>query len=365
MPEFRQELISGQWVIMATGRAKRPEAFARKGEYEVDHLELPGHVAKCPFCKGNEAMTPAEVLSLAKNGVSPAGKDWQVRVVPNKFPALVPGLKKTPNLETEGALYKEMNGYGVHEVLIETPEHNRHPGVLETEQMTLVVQSYLQRFRALAENRLLHYVQLFRNHGREAGASMEHPHSQLIAMPFVPVTVRQEIESAHRHYFTYRQCPYCFLLNEELRDGKRMVAENSTFCAFLPYAARYPFETWILPRRHQSSFLEITGDEMEGFSDILTLVLGRMARALDEPPYNYFLHCAPFRTTGLPHYHWHLELVPKLITVAGFEMGSGIFINVILPEEAALYLRKKGEAINEHTRKDFLYSGLAQPPAGR
>jgi UDPglucose--hexose-1-phosphate uridylyltransferase len=322
---------------------------------------------------------------------------WRVRVVPNKYPALEPqapppehpGEQQLHRKSFETHLRQDFNqqhlhqhphqyqsyrpaptetlfrarpGYGVHEVLIETPEHNRHPGALSQEQMELVVRSYSLRCSALADDPNLRFIQLFRNHGREAGASIEHPHSQLIALPFVPAQVRLELERAHAYYLEHEDCPYCRLLAEERRGGARLIAENEFCSAYMPYASRYPFETLIVPRRHQSSFLEASEAELSGLAAIMGDVLGRLARALDDPSYNYYLHGAPLRLRELPHYHWHLELVPKLTTTAGFEMGSGVFINVTLPEEAARFLREKGGIENEAWRKDLLCPGPAQSP---
>ncbi|MEW5785257.1 MAG: galactose-1-phosphate uridylyltransferase [Bacillota bacterium] len=394
MPEFRQDLISGDWVIIATGRAKRPETFACKGEAELDHAALPAHDELCPFCRGNEAMTPPEVLALgrAAGAAAPDTPGWQVRVVTNKFPALEPdedalagrdpsgretageapaaGSRAPDPFPAAGAaasaapapLYLNRPGFGLHEVLIETPAHNRHPGLLPLEQLELVIESYHRRYAALAADQRFRFIQLFRNHGREAGASIEHPHSQLIALPFVPALVRREMERAHRYYLEDEECLYCRLLDAERHGEERLVAENGSFTAYMPYASRFPFETWLLPRRHQSSFLEATAAERRDLAALLGAVLGRFARLLDDPPYNYYLHSAPLRSAGLPHFHWHLELVPKLTIAAGFEMGAGMYINVTLPEEAARFIREKGGTADESWQRDLFCPGPAQSP---
>ncbi len=366
LPEFRQDLISGRWVIIATDRARRPDTFACKGKNEIDYAALPAYEQSCPFCPGNEAMTPPGLLTLGCGGAAATGSaDWRVRVVPNKYPALEPRGDPSPALENGcEVLFQKMPGYGVHEVIIETPQHNRHPGSLAAEQVELVVEAYYRRSAALAGNRHLRFLQIFRNHGRQAGASIEHPHSQLVALPFVPALMQQELDRVHRYFLEHGDCPYCRLLDEERDYGKRMIAENESFSAYMPYASRCPFETWLLPRRHQSSFLEMEREERSAFADIFNRVLGRLARALADPPYNYYLHSAPVRTAALPHFHWHLEIAPKLTTAAGFEMGSGVFINVTLPEEAAAFIRDKGESDNESNEKDLFCDGFAQSPTG-
>lgn len=366
MPEFRQDLISGQWVIIATDRAKRPETFACKGAKEIDRAALPAYKKNCPLCPGNEVMTPPEVLVLtgaAGAHRAPGSAGWRVRVVRNKFPALEPEEKaegKPSAFPRPDEAYRAVPGYGIHEVIVETPEHNRHPAVWAPEQMALVTEAYYQRLAALEEFPRLRYIQLFRNHGPEAGASIEHPHSQLLALPFVPERAGRELERAHRYYLEHERCPYCLLLEQEGRLNKRIVAENELFTAFMPYASRFPFETWLMPRLHQASFLEQGRAERAAFAALLGEILSRLARALDDPPYNYYLHSAPVRSSELPHFHWHLELVPKLTTAAGFEMGSDVFINTTLPEEAAAFIRDKGRLNNESWKKDLLCNGSAQ-----
>ncbi len=359
MPEFRRDPISGRWVIIATGRAGRPgrpEGFTSIGD--ARRVVNSNRAGRCPFCPGNEAMTPPEVLALGRENHGPNMKGWAVRVVPNKFPAVELQQESRRSCRSQNAnIAQARPGYGVHEVLIETPAHHCHPGALGQSQMRLVVEAYLRRYSDLTRDESLHFIQIFRNHGREAGASIEHPHSQLIALPFIPIKVQQEIEGAHRYYLQYGNCPYCRILETELGSGRRLIATNEAFVAYIPFAARLPFETWIVPRRHQSSFGEMLSPETDCLAEILNRVLNLFIRALDNPPYHYYLHGAPPRAVGLPHYHWHLELIPKLTTVAGFEMGSGVFINTTLPEKAAQYLCEVGEKNIE--RPDLLRPGFA------
>lgn len=356
MPEFRQDLTTGQWVIIATDRAKRPETFAAKKE-EEPRLKPPSHKENCPFCMGNETTTPPEVMALGRDNGNPDTPGWRVRVVPNKFPAVKPERDPRPRHRKDEAIFRDMPAYGIHEVLVETPVHNRHPGALDQEQMKLVVESYYQRYLFMSRDRNLRYAQIFRNHGLEAGASIEHPHSQLIALPIVPPMVTQELQRSHDYYLTTEGCPYCHALAEELEFEGRLVADNTFFSAYVPYASRLPFEIWILPKQHQSSFSEIKELEKSDLASIMGTALGRVSTTLDDPPYNYYLHSAPLRAAGLPHYHWHIVIIPKLTTVAGFEMGSGVYINVSVPEQAAEFLRGEGGKANADGSKDLFCAG--------
>ncbi len=371
MPEFRLEPLSGRRVIMAAARAKRPETFAGPGPKaeQSNGRALPARLEGCPFCEGNEALTPPEVLALAGPGGAERAPDspgWRVRVVPNRYPALDPG--EHPEVELPRSffpgesLFQAAPGYGLHEVIIEAPEHNRHPAAFSPEQVLLVIEAYYRRLLDLEEMPQLRYVQLFRNHGRTAGASIEHPHSQLVALPFVPRRLLNELERAHRHYLQQGRCLCCRLLEQERHAKERIVAENEMFTAFMPFASRYPFETWLVPRRHRASFTASSSDERAAFASLLREVLGHFHRALSSPPYNYYLYSAPLRAGELPHFHWRLELVPKLATAGGFEAGTEIFINTTPPEEAAAFIRDRGRSY-ESWKKDLLCPGPAQSSA--
>lgn len=345
MPDYRRNPITGHWVIIATDRAKRPETFAASAtaeEPESLHQKVPEHVDNCPFCLGNESMTPPEIIAWREGDSpdthSPDAPGWEVRVVPNKFPAVAP--EGEPELSERGRLYQEMPGYGMHEVLVETPRHDHHPGDIPLEHMRKVIDAYYQRYHELAQNKKLKSVNIFRNHKKEAGASIEHPHTQLVALPFIPPGSSEELEGAHQFYLAEGECPYCAMLEAEIQSGERVIFANDDFVVFIPYAARLPFETWVVPRRHRSSFLQIEDHERESFARAMTEILGRMTTLLDDPPYNYYLHSAPLHIPALPYYHWHVEIFPKLTTVAGFEMGTRVYINVTIPEESAEYLQK-------------------------
>ncbi len=334
MPEIRKDIVSGNWVIIATERAKRPETFTRK----VTEKNVKKNGRNCPFCWGNEKMTPPEVLSIRQNNSGVDEPGWEVRVIPNKFPA----LEYTDEIETDkSGIFEFMTGGGVHEVIIETPHHELSPGELPVEQVKKIIDCYYERYHELEKDPNLAYIQIFRNHGREAGASIEHPHSQLIALPVLPPAVKREMDEARNYYFEQKECVYCKMLKEEFSKGERIIAHNEHFAAFIPYAAKLPFETWLLPRNHESSFSEMSEKERQGLAEILHTVLAKLWKQLNDPPYNYYLHSAPSRFNPLPDYHWHIEIIPKLTTAAGFELGAGMFINIANPEASAEFLRER------------------------
>ena len=338
MAEFRQDIITGRRVIVATDRARRPETFLPVGSENIRE-DLPDHVNNCPFCYGNEGMTPPEKVAWRADGPADS-PGWKVRVVPNKFPAVeIKGQPPSHSLAEE-RFFRQMPGYGEHEVIIENPLHNRHPGEIALDQMQNVLECYRHRYINLAENPFLRSVNIYRNHKKEAGASMEHPHSQVIALPFIPFDLREEIEGSHRFYLEKGRCAYCTMIEEDSDFSQHVICGNNEFVAIVPYAARLPFETWIIPRKHQPSFTDMGTGQLEQLSRIMTNVLRRLAVSLDDPPYNYYIHSAPILTESLPHYHWHLEIFPRLTIVAGFEMASGVYINETVPEESARYLRE-------------------------
>ena len=333
MPELRRDPITGEWVVIASERAKRPSDFASRsrGSDSTDDA------SRCPFCPGHEAMTPPEIIAFRHPGSQRNGPGWWVRVVPNKFPALaVEGELDKAGL----GMYDWMNGVGAHEVIIETPEHTRSLARLDSRQVEDVLWAYRARYLDLKKDPRLKYILIFRNHGRVAGASLAHPHSQLIATPMVPGTVAAEMAGAKR-YESYRErCVYCDIVNQERNEGSRVVVENESFLAFEPYASKYPFETWVVPKRHGPSFAAISAEEQASFARILGEALRRIHGVLDDPPYNFTIHTAPCDSDDRPDFHWHLEIFPRLTIAAGFEMGTGIYINVTPPEVAARYLRE-------------------------
>ena len=329
MPELRKDPVTGRWVIISTDRQKRPNDFslARAAILGREH---------CPFCPGHEAMTPREVLSYRQNGGAPNTPGWDVRVVPNKFPALQ--VEGTLDRDGDG-MFDRMSGIGAHEVIIETPDHDR-PLALQSEvEIQRVLRAARERMLDLKRDFRLKSIVVFKNHGAAAGATLEHPHSQLIALPIVPDFVREEIEGARRHFAVKERCVFCDIVHQERRDERRVIQENADAIAIAPYAPRFAFETWVLPKRHGARFEEAPRPVYESLARMIKTVLMRVNRVLEAPPYNLVIHSAPFSEETTDFYHWHVELMPKLTQTAGFESGTGFYINPTSPEEAADVLR--------------------------
>ena len=323
----------GTWVIVATDRARRPS------DYRVEHPQA-GAGPVCPFCPGNEERTPGEVYaSRPHDGPAARGNapGWSTRVFPNKFPALM--VEGDLDRTGEG-IYDRMNGVGAHEVVVETPEHGRQLHDLAESELVRVIEAWRARILDLKNDVRFRYVLVFKNHGAAAGVSLEHSHSQLIALPTVPKNVRDELEGADDHFRLKERCIYCDIVRQELAQRVRLVHDNPDFVAIAPWASRFPFETWILPRRHRTSFEDTPQAEMAALANAIRAVLRKMHRALDDPPYNFAVHTAPLRQADVSHYHWHVEIIPSLTRMAGFEMGTGFHINPTPPEEAARFLRE-------------------------
>jgi len=330
VPELRKDPVTSRWVIIATDRAKRPTDFVR------EKVTIHGS-GFCPFCPGNEAKTPPEIMAYRPDGSGRNQPGWTLRVVPNKFPAL--GIEGTLNRQGEG-LYDKMNGIGAHEVMIETTDHQLTLATMPIRRVEDVVWSYRDRILDLKKDRRFRYILIFKNHGAAAGASLEHTHSQLIALPVVPKRVREEVDFAREYYNYKERCLFCDIIRQEAEAGIRVVSENQGFVAVAPFAPRFPFEIWILPKVHQSAFEESQKYEFEQLARILKEMLMRLDKVLESPAYNYIIHTSPLTETNNDHYHWHLEIMPKLTKVAGFEWGTGMYINPTPPEEAARFLRE-------------------------
>jgi len=329
MPELRRDPIHGRWVIISTERGRRPSDFDTEERRSVGGF--------CPLCEGNEDKTPPEIIAFRENGTPPNGPGWTLRVVANKFPAL--RIEGELNREGEG-IYDKMNGLGAHEVVIETPRHHENLTTLPLKGVENVLLAYRERMIDLRRDRRLRYVLVFKNHGLAAGASLEHSHSQIIALPIVPKRVSEEIEGS-KNYFNYKdRCVFCDIIRQELQQRNRLIVENKAFLSVAPFASRFPFETWILPKTHYPSFEHMEHILYEQAAQILSDTLRRMDQVLNEPPYNYVIHTSSFPELDNDHYHWHIEIMPKLTNVAGFEWGTGFYINPTPPEEAAQYMRK-------------------------
>ena len=327
MPELRKDPISGRWVIISVERGKRPSDFGirvspKKGGF-------------CAFCKGNEHTTPPEIMAFRKNGTSPNTPGWTLRVVSNKFPA----LSIEGNLDRVGeGMFDKMNGVGAHEIIIECPDHNMTLSTMPLEFVENVLRAFYNRIGDLKKDSRIKYVLVFKNEGDDAGASLEHTHSQLIALPIIPHLVDEEIVLAKQYHSYKERCIFCDIIRQESEDKKRIISENDDFIAMAPFAPRSPFETMILPKRHESSFLPNSNANL--LARILQKTLKQIDTVLDLPPYNMMIHTSPFKDEENEYYHWHIEIIPKLTKIAGFEWGSGFYINPTPPEEAAKFMRE-------------------------
>jgi UDPglucose--hexose-1-phosphate uridylyltransferase len=329
MPELRKDPVTGRWVIISTGRRKRPNDFRIEKS-----TTLAGDY--CPFCPGREDMTPPEVLAFRTNGGAPNSPGWDLRVVPNKFPALQ--VEGTLDREGEG-LFDRMNGIGAHEVVIEHPDHTKTLAMMSELEVERMLWAFRERILDLKKDRRFRYILIFKNHGAAAGASLEHSHSQLIALPIVPDFVREELDGAKQHFAAKERCVFCDIIRQEIAAERRVIQEDADIVAISPYAPRFPFETWILPRRHGARFEDAPRQEYEGLARMIKSVLARMNRTLEHPSYNMIIHSSPFTEETSEYYHWHVELMPKLTRTAGFEWGTGFYINPTSPEEATEVLR--------------------------
>lgn len=327
MPELRQNLITREWVIIATERAKRPEEFKK----EKKKITLPEYDPNCPFCPGNEDKTPQEVFAIKKEG------KWKVRVVLNKFPALSKEGEKVRKIE---GIKRCMNGVGIHEVIIETPFHNKTTALLSQEDVKDILITYKTRYIEISRDKRIEMIIIFKNHGESAGTSLIHPHSQIIATPVVPLEIRHRMEIAMNYFDDTGECIFCRILNEEISDGERIVLESKHFLAFIPYAAFSPFHLWIFPKKHTPSFRYINEEEIEDLSYNLRTLLRKLYFGLDDPDFNYCIRSVPTDDPDVDYFHWYLTIVPRVTKTAGFELGSGMFINTALPEESAKFLRE-------------------------
>jgi UDPglucose--hexose-1-phosphate uridylyltransferase len=272
-----------------------------------------------------------------RDGTAPNQPGWTLRVVPNKFPA----LRVEGDLSRSGeGIYDRMNGVGAHEVLIETPEHVVSTGELTEKQLEDTFWAFRDRINDLKRDRRLRYVIFFKNHGEAAGASLEHSHSQLIALPVIPKRAQEEIDGARRYYEFRERCVYCDIVAQEIDEGTRLIIETDHLIAVAPYAPRFPFETWIIPRKHHSHFEDAEIGTIQSLGSVMRTLMRKIEKVLEHPAYNIMVHSAPIQEPPIHHYHWHIEIIPKLTRVAGFEWGTGFYINPTPPEESARYLRE-------------------------
>jgi UDPglucose--hexose-1-phosphate uridylyltransferase len=339
--QLRKDLISGRWVIIAAERGKRPDEF-RPAPQVRKEAPSPGF---CPFCPGNESKTPAEIFAVRDERTAADGPGWRVRVVLNKFPALTRGAP--PRKQVHG-IFEFMDGIGVHEVIIESPDHGRELNDLPVDHVRDVLWTWQQRLKSIETETQYQYIQLFKNKGREAGASLSHPHSQILALPIIPRGVKEEIYSAERFFNRTKECIFCRSVREDREAQERVVLINGHFAVLAPFASRFPFEMRIHPLRHAPSFSSAREEELSSLAAILKIVLAKLKAVVFDPPYNIVLHQAPqpdLARKAWPQieriFHWYLEILPVLTHIAGFEWGTGFYINPVPPEGAAKFLREQ------------------------
>ncbi len=328
--QIRLNKATGEWVIYAPSRRKRPQDFQQASqEYSLtDHSQ-----ENCPFCPSNQEKSETILLEIQNDQQT----SWQTRVVQNKFPAL--NFYENPRRNREG-IYMTMPGYGHHEVVIETPEHQQTIATLSIPEIEVIIETYHQRYLKLMEDKEIMMVIIFRNHGKAAGASLRHPHSQIIATSIVPSHRRIQEAEAQRYFDHWARCVYCDILEFEMKEQKRVIIENNLFVAFVPFAAEFPCEIWIMPKNHQADFGSITPEEKTAFATILKDSLSRLYYKLNNPDYNYVINTAARYKAEEPQLHWYCQIRPRLTTPAGFELGSGISINPSIPEVDAAFLRE-------------------------
>ncbi|MFH1504652.1 MAG: galactose-1-phosphate uridylyltransferase [Candidatus Omnitrophota bacterium] len=331
MPQLRRDpIITSRWVIIAAERAKRPNDF------KFNEPDRYGD-GPCPFCEGNEKLTPPEVDADRLKNTLADSTGWLTRTVPNKYPALEdkPSLGKT----VEG-LFEMMDGIGRHEVIIESPDHNKQLVDLDIEQIRKIVQVYKRRSIELSKDERFKHILIFKNYGMAAGASLEHSHSQLISLPVIPRRVMEELECSHQYYDNNNNCIFCDIAKQEAKSLERLVYENTDFIVFCPFASRFPFEMMIIPKKHQSHFSDITRIQIDSFAIVIKETLTKIKKVLKNPAYNFIIHTNSYNGEGEKYYHWHVEIIPTLNKTAGFEWGTGFYINPTSPEAAAKYLKQ-------------------------
>ncbi|HXX64199.1 MAG TPA: galactose-1-phosphate uridylyltransferase [Bacteroidota bacterium] len=327
MPELRQNIITREWVIIAKERAMRPHEFVRAKAHAAP---LPAHDPHCPFCTGNEAMTVGETYREECDG------GWKVRVVTNKFPALSSEGDRVRNID---GVFRSMTGVGFHEVVIEHPRHDLSPARYTPEELRRVLTAFRARYTTLKNDPRIEAIIIFKNHGESAGTSLQHPHSQIAATPIVPTQIRHRLDEAIRFFDETGLCVFCTTLGYEVNQRQRIIQESDSFVAFIPYAALSPFHLWIFPKRHESSFDEISDDETADLAVMLQAILAKIHYGLNDPDYNFSIRSIPAHEGHREYFHWYVTIIPRIARTAGFEIGSGMYINVALPEESAEFLR--------------------------
>ncbi|MDD5568281.1 MAG: galactose-1-phosphate uridylyltransferase [Candidatus Omnitrophica bacterium] len=338
MPELRKDPIIGRWVIIATERARRPDQFGGKQD------DASVKEGSCPFCSGSESQTPSEIYAVRRPNTQKNAPGWELRVVPS----ISPFLRIEGELDRRGdGLYDLMNGVGAHEIIVETDQHIANMSDLSEEQIARVLKCYSDRLIDLEKDKRFKYVLIFKNYGEGAGGgSLKHSRSQLIATPVNPKRVKEELSGAKEYFDYHERCIFCDLIRQEIEQKDRIVLDLDGFVAIAPFAARFPFEVWILPKKHCADFTCQDPESLKYLSRVMKIVLSKLKKGLNDPPYNYVIHTAPFRRQKAGYwktvdqdYHWHIEIMPRLTRVAGFEWGTGFYICPFPPENSAAFLR--------------------------
>jgi len=325
--ELRQDIVSGDWVVIATGRAKRPDEFGNV-QRSQDDKGIENCLFEDPVASGQEK----DVLIYHR-----ADGDWTLRVFPNKYPALSPG--KSIKKISDGP-YLSMPGVGYHEIVV-TRDHYKQLAIMDVMEIAEVFDAYQDRYLEHMSKKNVNYIAVFHNHGKESGASIPHPHSQLMAVPVVAPYIKLELDGAAKYHKSNKECVFCTIVEHESQEGKRVVFENDQFIAFCPFASRAAFEVHVMPKKHSPYFERITDEQKIKLAEVFGKALGAVYKALNDPPYNFYIHSAPCDGSDYPHYHWHIEILPHTSTWAGFELDTGIEISTIQPEVAAEYLRSQ------------------------
>lgn len=327
MSELRLNLITREWVIIATERAKRPEEFRKL----KNKKNLPEYLDTCPFCPGNEQRTPDEIMRI------PYGNSWKIRVTPNKFAALSLDIKR--ERKNEGRRHF-ITGFGKHEIIIESPVHNMLIANMPVDDIANIIRTYRERFDAIYQEPGIEHVIIFKNYGEGAGTSLLHPHSQIIGTPVTPLQVRNRIEEGMRYFDNTGGCLMCACLNDEISDGRRIILNTEHFMTFVPFAALSPFHTWIFPKRHCATFSSTSEEEVNDLAYHLKTILRKFYAGLEDPDFNYIIRSENPKECKSEYFHWYISIVPRITQTAGFELGSGMYINTSIPEESAEFLRK-------------------------
>jgi len=328
LTELRQDPVTHEWVVVATSRAQRPEDFNQNSRKKV--VEDPDK--KCFFCYPEETGQKKDTLIYQnKQG------DWTLRVFPNKYPAFIRPQTGFIQHQEEGPYFK-MDGVGYHEIVV-TRDHKKPLAQLDILEIAEVIDAFQERYIDLMNQKSVNYIEIFQNHGQEAGASVVHPHSQIMAIPVIPSQAKTELKGAENYYRMNKQCVYCAIIDWEREKKERLVFENNEFFVFCPYASRVAFETWIIPKKHKPYFERVSQSEKLALAEVLKIALEKIYQALGDPAYNFYFRTSPADGQDYPHFHWHLEILPKTATWAGFELATGIEISTIQPEVAAKYLR--------------------------